>query len=176
MIKSQKMKKTSILLSLSAHLLCSCNSVTGKTDAEKFTGRWRLHRVETRSDSMASWEPATGRYKNRKGFIIYDGQGGMGVHHVRADYELYRFEGKGGPDSFTTNDLRQLADNFVYFGKYRVIDSSGIVEHHIESAGNPQMWGKVEKREYRFAGDTLLLSPVTVKYPKTRLTWIHMQD
>jgi hypothetical protein len=40
----------------------------------------------------------------------------------------------GGIHSLTTNDLRHLADNFVYFGKYSVINSQKIIHPHIESA------------------------------------------
>ena len=68
--------------------------------------------------SLSDWKERLGHYKNRQGFIIYDGKGGMGVHHVTDDYELYQIEGKGGLDSLTKQDLRHLADNFVYFGKY----------------------------------------------------------
>ena len=119
-------------------------------DFENFTGRWSLHIVEVQTDSISSWKPRQGHYKNRKGFIIYDGQGGMGVHHVTENYETYQFEGNGGLDSLTRNDLRHLADNFVYFGRYVVNDSSKIIEHHIESVNFQKMWGTVSKRKYVF--------------------------
>ena len=72
----------------------------------RFMTSWSLHIVEIQIDSVSSWKPRQDHYKNRKGFIIYGGQGGMGVHHVTENYETYQFEGKGGLDSLTSNDLR----------------------------------------------------------------------
>ena len=157
-------------------LFTSCVPENTPSDRDKFTGRWTLHLVETQADSASTWEPRQDNYKNRKGFIIYDGQGGMGVHHVTENYEQYRFEGSGGLDSLTVKDLRHLADNFVYFGKYRVNDSLKIIEHHIESANFQNRWGTIAKRNYTFSGDTLILNPITNRYPKTRLKWIKMND
>lgn len=156
-------------------MLDSCK-LENESDFEKFTGRWTLHIVEAQADSAGIWEPRQDHYKNRKGFIVYDGKGGMGVHHVTENYKNYEFEGNGGLDSLTVTDLRHLADNFVYFGKYRVIDSLNIIEHHIESTNFQNMWGTVAKRKFVFAGDTLILSPISNSYPKTRLKWIRLDD
>ncbi|MFC3881854.1 lipocalin-like domain-containing protein [Algoriphagus namhaensis] len=157
-------------------LLASCTREKEPSDLEKFTGRWSLYIVEEQVDSAANWEPRQDHYKNRKGFIIYDGQGGMGVHHVTENYDQYVFEGKGGLDSLTAKDLRHMADNFVYFGKYSVDDSLKIIEHHIESANFQTMWGTTASRKYAFSGDTLILSPITERYPKGRLKWIRLKD
>jgi hypothetical protein len=157
-------------------LLLSCSGENESSDFEKFTGRWTLHIVETQADSTSNWEPRQDHYKNRQGFIIYDGIGGMGVHHVVENYEKHEFEGSGGPDTFTLNDFKYLADNFVYFGKYRVNDSLKIIEHHIESAINPRRWGTVARRNYYFNKDTLVLNPIATGYPKTRLKWVKLND
>ncbi|PTX43481.1 lipocalin-like protein [Christiangramia gaetbulicola] len=157
-------------------LLFSCKKENEISDFDKFTGRWKLDVVEVQTDSSSIWEPRQDHYKNRKGFILYDGKGGMGVHHVTENYDKYVFEGSGGLDSLTRKDLRHLADNFVYFGKYQVNDSLKIIEHHIESANFQNMWGSVAKRKYVFSGDTLILSPITDRYPKMRLKWISLED
>lgn len=157
-------------------LLFSCTEEKTQPDFEKFTGRWTLHIVESKSDSVSNWVPRQDHYKNRKGFILYDGQGGMGVHHVTENYEKYEFEGSGGLDRLTQKDLRHLADNFVYFGKYQVNDSLKIIEHHIESTNFQNMWGTVAERNYIFSGDTLILNPITNRYPKTRLKWVRLND
>ncbi|MCB0647855.1 MAG: lipocalin-like domain-containing protein [Saprospiraceae bacterium] len=146
------------------------------SDFERFTGRWSLFVVESKVDSISAWMPRKDHYKNRQGFIIYDGIGGMGVHHVTEHYQDYQFESYGAPDNLTTNDLKHLANNFVYFGKYRVIDSLKIIEHHIESSNLPRLWATVEKRAYVFSDDTLTLSPITDRYPKSRLKWVKMDD
>ena len=170
------MNRKSLILPCLIVLLFSCKPESEISDFEKFTGRWSLHIVEIQADSLSTWEPRQDHYKNRQGFIIYDGKGGMGVHHVTGNYQDYQFEGKGGLDSLTFNDLRHLADNFVYFGSYKVNDSLQMIEHHIESANFQNMWGTVAKRKYLFSGDTLILNPVTERYPKIRLKWIRLKD
>ncbi|MHA7128086.1 lipocalin-like domain-containing protein [Algoriphagus namhaensis] len=157
-------------------LFASCTQVREPSDFEKFTGRWSLHRAEVQVDSAANWEPRQDDYKNRKGFIIYDGQGGMGVHHVTENYDQYMFEGKGGLDSLSSKDLRHLADNFVYFGRYTVEDSLQTISHHIESANFQTMWGTTASRKYVFSGDTLILYPITDRFPKGRLIWVRLKD
>lgn len=168
------MKNLILLITLA--LLLSCSSGNDPSDFDKFTGRWTLGIVEIQRDSIAEWKERQDHYKNRQGFIIYDGKGGMGVHHVTENYEAYEFKGRGGLDSLTTKDLRHLADNFVYFGKYKVIDSLATIEHYIESANFQNMWGTTAKRKYQFSGDTLILSPLTNNYPKIRLKWVKLND
>ncbi|WP_224490924.1 lipocalin-like domain-containing protein [Robertkochia flava] len=165
-----------ILLGVAGIFLIACSPDEKAKDFDKFTGRWALHLVERKSDSLSPWQPAEGSYKNRQGYILYDGKGGMGVHHVPEAYESYTLEGKGGLDSLTTKDLRHLAGNFVYFGKYRVNDSLQRIEHYIESSSLPYMWGTIAGRAYSFHGDTLTLSPITDRYPKMRLHWVRLED
>ncbi len=154
----------------------SCDTEPKKSDFDKFTGRWYLHIVESQKDSTSSWEQRQDHYKNRQGFIMYDGMEGMGVHHVTEHYQDYKFEGKGSLDSLTHKDLRHLADNFVYFGSYKVNESDKTIEHHIESANFQRMWGTVAKRKYEFQGDTLTLYPLRDRYPKTRLKWVKVNQ
>lgn len=154
----------------------SCSLDSDKSDFDKFTGRWHLHIVESQKDSTSSWAARQDHYKDRQGFILYDGIEGMGVHHVTANYQDYQFEGKGSLDSLTHKDLRHLADNFVYFGSYKVNEADQTIEHHIESANFQRMWGTVAKRKYEFHGDTLILSPMTDKYPKIRLKWLNINQ
>lgn len=154
----------------------SCKSENNNSDFDQFTGRWTLKTVEIQTDSTDTWKPRQDHYKNRQGFIIYDGKGGMGVHHVTENYEKYEFEGQGPLDSLTAKDLRHLADNFVYFGRYRVNDTLKVIEHHIESVNFQDMWGEVAKRSYQFSGDTLTLNPIFNRYPKIRLKWVRLND
>ena len=166
-----------LTLILSVLALCfACTPEPKPSDFDKFTGRWYLNIVESQRDSTSSWEPRQDHYKNRQGFILYDGIEGMGVHHVTEHYQDYIFEGKGSLDSLTRNDLRHLADNFVYFGSYKVNESDKTIEHHIESANFQRMWGTIAKRKYEFEGDTLTLYPLRAKYPKTRLKWVKVNQ
>ncbi|MUP45986.1 hypothetical protein E0K83_09550 [Gramella sp. BOM4] len=148
-----------------------------KTDFEKFTGRWRLGGIQIQDTTSMKWKPAGGLNKNRTGFLIYDGQGGMGVHHVSESYENYQFEGKGGLDSLSQKDLRKLATNFVYFGTYRLNEKDRIIEHQIESHIYPHAWNTVAKRHYEFRGDSLILSPINGNFTgPVRLVWLKLND
>ena len=168
-----------ILLLLAICLCCGpekTDPIEGAgADFDRFTGRWYLHIVEIQKDSTSSWEPRQDHYKNRQGFILYDGIEGMGVHHVTEHYQDYKFEGNG-LDSLTHKDLRHFADNFVYFGSYKVNESEKTIEHHIESANFQRMWGTIAKRKYEFEGDTLTLYPLRDRYPKTRLKWVKVNQ
>jgi hypothetical protein len=163
-----------VLLFLLISLFISCHRSSEISIFDEFHGRWSLHIVEQQQDSLSAWTPRGGSYEGRQGYIIYDGLGGMGVHHVPGGYENYVFEGVGGLDNLTENDLKHLANNFVYFGEYKVIDSLQIIEHHIESSQSPALWGTVTRRKYVFSGDTLILNPVTSRYPKIRLKWVRI--
>lgn len=156
-------------------LVVGCTQEKPTSDFDKFTGRWYLHIVETKQDSLSDWVESEGRYKGRKGFIMYDGLGGMGVHHVVGDYENYSFEGSGSLDSLSRNDLRHLADNFVYFGSYSIDDSLKIITHKIETANIPRMWGSSAQRKYNFNADTLTLTPISDGFPKLRLKWVRVE-
>lgn len=105
-----------------------------------------------------------------KGSIIYDGKGGMGVHQVPLDYDQYELEGKGGRKSLTEKDWQHMAQNFVYFGGYKVDESRSIVEHHIETHINPGRSSTVAARFYTFSGDTMFLQPVD-REPGLRIVW-----
>ena len=147
------------------------------SDFEKFTGRWKLYQIQQQDTISQNWRNAKGHNRNREGFIIYDGLGGMGVHHVSENYMNYEFKGEGGLDSFTKEDLRHLANNFVYFGKYKVLEKNRIIEHHIESSNNPGRWGTIAKRKYQFKGDTLILSPLkTSSGIPARIIWLKLND
>ena len=170
------LKRLVVGFALANLIFIGCDTEKGKTDVEKFQGRWQLFVVESKADSISDWKPREDHYKNRFGFIIYDGLGGMGVHHVTENYSTYIIEGKGGLDSLTNNDLRHLANNFVYFGHYKVDPSNKVIEHHIESSNMPSMWNTMASRIYEFNGDTLTLSPMTPSYPKTRIRWVRVDD
>ena len=89
------MSRKYLYFTITISFLLSCNKETKRSDFDRFTGRWTLNIVETQADSSSIWEPRRDHYKNRQGFIIYDGIGGMGVHHVIENYEKYVFEGSG---------------------------------------------------------------------------------
>ncbi|MCP9200853.1 lipocalin-like domain-containing protein [Gramella sp. GC03-9] len=176
-------KITTLFLILSISLLCTqCKqqekkSISQASDFEKFTGRWKLGNIQVQDTLTKAWNNAGGLNKDRKGFIIYDGLGGMGVHHVSENYEQYILEGKGGLDSLSQKDLKKMATNFVYFGKYRVNEDDKTIEHHIESHIYPQAWNTIAERRYEFREDSLILSPINGNFTApVRLVWLKLDD
>lgn len=169
------MRFKEIIIIVVIAFLFSCKTESETSDFKKFTGRWSLLMVEIQADSNSTWKRGQDHYKNLNGFIIYDGKGRMGMHHVTENYNQYQFALKGGLDSPTTNDLIHRANNF-YFGEYKVNDSLNIIEHQIESVNFENPWENVAKRKYVFSGDTLILNPLTDRYPKIRLKWISLND
>lgn len=81
--------------------IIQCNEKRETSDFDKFTGRWKLYKIQLQDTISKNWNNATGNNKNRNGFIIYDGLEGMGVYHVTENYENFEFEGKGSLDSLT---------------------------------------------------------------------------
>lgn len=139
---------------------------------EQFRGRWRLHKIERLDNDR--WQVVPGA-EGRQGFILYDGWGGMGVHHVPAGYDAYELESPRPVDSLTRNDLEHLAGQFIYFGRYSLDTINKVITHHIETDKRPSWWGREASRRYVFQGDTLQLFPTTSD-PAVRISWIKVND
>ncbi len=171
--------KFSLLISILC-LLTGCMSPNSERDGEKaedpleqFRGRWRLYRIERLADN-GEWQ-VNPRFAGRQGYILYDGLGGMGVHHVPAGYQSYDMESGIPVDSLSRDDLEHIAGQFIYFGRYSLDTASKTITHHIETDQRPSWWGRDAKRTYAFHGDTLQLMPVTAD-SKARIVWIKVTD
>lgn len=141
---------------------------------DKFHGMWRLEKFEM-FDSLASkWTDYTPR-RGYTGYIVYDGQGHMGVHLTPQGYK--DFNSDKNIDSLSPDDLKALAkfyqSNFVYFADYTITDSTILHKRH--SATEPRDWGTDLTRGFEFRNDTLILTThEKIDGQKLRLRWIKL--
>ncbi len=168
------MNKAKSLLGLVTLLtIFSCGNKE-QTNNDKFHGMWRLDKFETLDTVAGKWTDDTTRI-GYTGYILYDGQGHMGVHITPKGYK--DFDTNQNIDSLNHDDLIALAkfykSNFVYFSDYIIDDKT--VEHRKLSATEPKNWGKSVTRDFTFKQDTLILTPKEIIEGQiVRLRWIKL--
>ncbi len=170
------MKNTVLLFCL----LVSCTSPAPETGEELpqdprewFRGRWKLHEIAREGPDGKFVVPES--MAGRSGYILYDGLGGMGVHHIPAGYKEYPLTQGVSPDSLSRKDLELFQKQFIYFGRYTIDTASKVITHHIDTDARPWMWGEPVQRRYEFSGDTLILMPLRSD-PLMRISWIRVND
>lgn len=154
--------------------LYSCGTNEAKTSS-KFHGMFRLDKFEAFDSLTNTWTDDTTRI-GWNGYILYDGQGHMGVHLTPKGYK--DFNTTKNIDSLNHDQLIVLTkfykSNFVYFSDYTLTDST--VEHKRLSATEPQNWEKSLIRNYEFNQDTLILTAhEIIKGQKLRLRWVKLK-
>jgi len=150
-----------------------CNTKTPQEDS-KFHGMWRLDKFESLDSLTNTWSdypPLVGA----GGYILYDGQGHMGVHLFPEGYE--DFDTNKNIDSLNHDDLKELAkfykSNFVYFADYNL--NGKIIDHNRLTATEPGNWGTTLTRDFDFKGDTLILTAhENIGGQILRLRWIKL--
>ena len=152
----------------------SCGSKDTKSN-DKFSGMWRLDKFEAFDSLTNTWTDDSTRV-GWNGYILYDGQGHMGVHLTPKGYK--DFDTKKNIDSLNHDELIALTkfykSNFVYFSDYILTDST--VEHKRLSATEPQNWGKSLTRNFEFKQDTLILTAhENIAGQKIRLRWVKLK-
>lgn len=164
-----KINKTAILF-LIISVLSGCKAETVRNDLDKFTGLWSLYKIEQRNTETGEWSAWR---DGMQGYILYDGQHTMAVHHTTKGYEKTNLQFPNFTDTISMEALKHLTNSLVYFAKYKVDDVKNVVEHARISHSNPSQWNEVTKRRYHFSGDTLTLEPIKETPLGTlRLTWI----
>jgi hypothetical protein len=158
-------------------ILCSLGGceTSGPKENERFSGMWRLDKFEAMDSRTNTWADDSTKI-GWSGYILYDGQGHMGVHLTPKAYQ--DFDTRKNIDSLTHDELKELAtfykSNFVYFAEYLLTDST--IEHKRLSATEPQNWGKSLTRTFEFRQDTLLLTAwEAIEGQRVRLRWIRLQ-
>jgi hypothetical protein len=150
-----------------------CNTKTPQEDS-KFHGMWRLDKFES-LDSLTNTWSAYPPLVGAGGYILYDGQGHMGVHLFPEGYE--DFDTNKNIDSLNHDDLKELAkfykSNFVYFADYNL--NGKIIDHNRLTATEPGNWGTTLTRDFDFKGDTLILTAhENIGGQILRLRWIKL--
>lgn len=120
-------------------MIYSCNSKTSNADS-KFDGMWRLDKFESFDSLTNSWS-AYPPMAGVTGYIIYDGQGHMGVHLIPKGYK--DFSTNQNIDSLQNDDLKELTkfykSNFVYFANYNINGTT--IDHDRLTATEPAKLG-----------------------------------
>ena len=104
------------------------------------------------------------------------GKGHMGVHLLlKAGYK--DFHTIKELDSLDKAGLKELVkfyqSNFVYFGDYKIIDST--ITHKRHTATHPADWGSVLTRDFDFRNDTLILTAhERIGGKRLRLRWVKL--
>ena len=170
------MKEIKLLLGLLfLATIYSCSTKTQQA-GNKFDGMWRLDRFEL-FDSLANrWTDDTTRI-GWSGYILYDGQGHMGVHITPKGYK--DFDTSKNIDSLNQDELIAVAkfykSNAVYFANYTLSENS--VVHNRLSGTEPNNWGISLTRDFIFKQDTLILTPQEInagQKQKLRLRWLKL--
>ncbi|WP_411768960.1 lipocalin-like domain-containing protein [Winogradskyella sp. A3E31] len=157
-------------------LVIGCANQTTISDNNRLTGSWKLYQIQQQDSINGKWEKIGGNLNYTTGYLIYDGQGGMGVHEVLENYENYHFEDTTKVGRYYVEDLKHLASNFTYFGRYRILPNKKLIEHTILAHTNPKLWNTTNQRKYQFKGDTLILFPVEAKYNNVRVVWTKIAE
>ena len=155
-INGMKYKQEALVLFI-AFFLFGCNQETTDKDFNKFTGLWSLYIMERQNLKSGEWHEWRA---GMQGYILYDGQSNMAVHHTTVGYEKFDLQYANFTDSISVEALKHLTNSLVYFAKYTVDDEQKVVEHARISHSNPSQWNQVVKRRYTFSGDTLTLQPI----------------
>ena len=151
----------------------SCSTKTQQAD-NKFDGMWRLDKFEL-FDSLANRWTDDSKRIGWTGYILYDGQGHMGVHLIPKGYK--NFDTNKNLDSLQNDDLKELVkfykSNFVYFANYNI--SGTTIDHKRLTATEPGNWGTTLTRDFDFKGDTLILTArEKIRGQRIRLRWIKL--
>ena len=162
--------KQALLFLSVAFFLIGCNQETAHNDFDKFTGLWSLFIIEQQNPETGEWN----KWRDgMQGYILYDGQNNMAVHHTTIGYEKTDVEFPNFTDTISSEALKHLTNSLVYFAKYKVEKDQKIIEHTRISHSNPGQWDEVAKRKYNFNGDTLTLQPIKeTPLGILRLKWI----
>ena len=130
-------------------MLIGCAS--GRVPVSRFVGTWRLVRALERQPDGRQAPFAD------VGVLMYDSGGRMAGQLMRRDRPAFS---AGDPKRGTAQEMRAAFDGYdAYFGRYRVDTVTHIVTHQVEGGLFPNEVDTTYRRRYRFAGDSLLLTP-----------------
>jgi hypothetical protein len=158
-------------------LSTKCEYAQPAVSGDRFRGMWRLDKFESLDSVSNKWVDDT-TFIGYTGYILYDGEGHMGVHLTPKGYK--NFNSAKNIDSLNMDELKVLAkfyqSNFVYFGDYSFLNDS-IIEHKRLSATEPKNWGTTLTRKFYFNKDTLILTAYEkIRGQKTRLRWVKLSE
>ncbi|HEY5125386.1 MAG TPA: lipocalin-like domain-containing protein [Ignavibacteria bacterium] len=168
------MKFSKLLFALFMLLPFSACRNKVQTNESKLSGMWRLDKIESLDNVSGKWIYDS-TFTGWTGYIIYDGQGHMGVQITPKGYK--EFDADKNTDSLDNKGLKELIkfykSSWVYFADYKITNNT--IEHKRLSATEPKNWGTILTRDFEFRNDTLILTAhEIVGGKKSRLWWIKL--
>jgi hypothetical protein len=139
----------------------------------KLTGMWKLDKYESFDSISGRWHNARNSLDD-SGYILYDGKGHMGVQllppGIKSINNIDHIDSLSNEDS--KKYLKLYSTSFAYFANCIVIQESNLIEHNIVSSNNQEDSGTTLKRNFKFNGDTLILTANELTRGfKVRLRW-----
>lgn len=137
---------------------------------------WKLDQSQVQDSITGNWIPDPARI-GYSGYILYDGLGNMAVQQFPPwyhDFDTDSFSGKN-IDSLDKEAVKKVARLYrstnAYIGNYEI--SKTTITHKLLAATNPKAWGTVLKRDFKFSGDTLILTTQEkVNGARRRIRWV----
>ena len=134
---------------------CMVHSV--QSSEKKFRGMWKLDQFQVQDSTTKNWKPDPARI-GYSGYILYDGLGNMAVQQFPPGY--HDFDINKNLDSLGIEAIKKIARlyryAYAYIGNYEI--SKTTITHKKLSATSPKDWGTIVKRDFKFSGDTLILT------------------
>lgn len=153
----------------------ACNPSDANRQVNPLAGLWKLEKMEVFDAKEEVWKewkkPERGFGEGIKGHVLYDSDGHMALHLIPKNYENSGLSFPYSRDSSSFEALKHLAASYTYLADYRLDTQAQIVTHATFSHSEPNDWGEIVRRKYRFQGDTLFLEPVEQDLGKIRLKW-----
>jgi hypothetical protein len=152
--------------------MLGCSESSNVSDSTSITGLWKLYSMEVKDANNGEWK----NYRNgMQGYLLYDGNKNMTIHLTDQGYENTNLKFPNFSDTIPLEALKYLTKSYYYIGEYKVLNDS-MVQHKRISHSNPNDWGKQVIRQFKFSGDTLVITPTEEKNANLKLKWIKSSD
>lgn len=172
------------ILFIMSGLSFTCADKSQRDRNRLLAGMYKLYTMENK-DSAGIWRKQEWG-KDGDGYIIYDGNGHMGVHIIPKAYKDFPWMDEESSinnekigtriDSMSNGELKnavkEFSSSYVYFGNYAVDDTADVVTHYRITSSIPAVWGTTVQRKFLFKGDTIILEPLNAN---RRLKWLKVQ-
>lgn len=157
---------------IGSYLISGCSVSNNSSETKSIKGLWELFSMEVKDRNTGDWK----HYRNgMQGYLLYDGNKNMTIHLTDQGYENTALEFPNFTDTISLEALKYLTKSYYYIGEYKVLNDS-MVQHKRISHSNPGDWGKQVVRQFKFNGDTLVITPTEEKNANLKLKWIRSED